>query len=445
MDESDGDGDGNGEGEGDGDGDGDGEAEEAEDENPAQAVADDKHKRLTAKLEPTSERKSARSPSERAVSPIATRRSSERKGGEGSDGDEEEEEETFEFADLSTPSQRYVAMMRNCPAKEALVRLVRLVARPAGEEDDLVRDPLMVAKLHYGSSAKNLQRCSDFLRHFTKQPSCQAFLERLTDRKLKSYETSLRAYLDRTGGIAPIDFSSIAAKLAATKPDSVPRRDREGFAPCFGNSVADVVVDLCNVVLNACKFNPPGHFVHEQALDLADKLPKALGALRRQLKIDDVDIVCFMCGRCSLSLSSCSRTRTRTLSQLLRLRSPATRCFFLLFVLLSCCPLSDCVELHTLVYCLCACVFRQRRQRRGQRARRADAVRELLAVVPPGVRGRAGGAARLVVLPGVRRPEPKAVAEARATGCGAVCQRGRPVARGEAARLLACAAHAVAQ
>ena len=286
MDESDGD-----------DGDGDGEAEQAEGENPATADAD--KRRTTAKLEPPSERKSARSPFDREppVSPIATRRSSERKsaseGGEGSD----EEEESFEFADLSTPAQRYVAMMRHCPPKEALVRLVRLVARPAGEEDDLVRDPLMVAKLYYHGSSKNLQRCSDFLRHFTKQPSCQAFLERLTDRKLKSYETSLRAYLDRTGGIAPIDFSSIAAKLAATKPDSVPHRDREGFAPCFGNSVAAVVVDLCNVVLNACKFNPPGHFVHEQALDLADKLPKALGALRRQLKIDDVEIVCYMCGR----------------------------------------------------------------------------------------------------------------------------------------------------
>ena len=301
------------ESDGDGDGDGDGEAEqaEAEGENPAAADTDADKRRTSAKLEPSSERKSARSPFDREppVSPIATRRSSERKsaseGGEGSD----EEEESFEFADLSTPAQRYVAMIRNLPAKEALVRLVRLVARPEGEEDDLVRDPLMVAKLYYhGSSAKNLQRCSDFLRHFTKQPSCQAFLERLTDRKLKSYETSLRAYLDRTGGIAPIDFSSIAAKLAATKPDSVPHRDREGFAPCFGNSVAAVVVDLCNVVLNACKFNPPGHFVHEQALDLADKLLKALGALRRQLKIDDVEIVCYMCGR--------SHAHSRVLSQL---------------------------------------------------------------------------------------------------------------------------------
>ena len=425
MDESDGDGDG-------GDGDGEAEQAEAEGENPARAESDADKRRTIAKLAPPSERKSARSPFDREppVSPIATRRSSERKsaseGGEGSD----EEEESFEFADLSTPAQRYVAMIRNLPAKEALVRLVRLVARPEGEEDDLVRDPLMVAKLYYhGSSAKNLQRCSDFLRHFTKQPSCQAFLERLTDRKLKSYETSLRAYLDRTGGIAPIDFSSIAAKLAATKPDSVPHRDREGFAPCFGNSVAAVVVDLCNVVLNACKFNPPGHFVHEQALDLADKLLKALGALRRQLKIDDVEIVCYMCGR--------SHAHSRPLSavppavgSVLRLAFPC------LIASLAC----TCLCLF-----VCACFFRQRRQRRRQRARRADAVRELLAVVPPGLRGGARGAARLLVLPGMRRPEPEALAEAREAGCGVVCKRGGPGACGEAASIFACTAHAVAQ
>jgi hypothetical protein len=216
----------------------------------------------------------------------------------------------YEFAQLDSPSQRFAALMHGLAGRTVLVTLVQLVARAVGEEGQLERDPVIKAKLFLPSSTtgganKNLRCTTEFVKHFSRQPAALVFTERLTAAKLRSYESSMPAYLKCTGGIPPIDFSSILNKLSASHPDgSGIEVDAEGMASAYPNSVGAVITDVVTVIINAAKFNPPNHFVHLLALELAEKLPRALFALRRQIKIDDDEIVCYICGDASSDVDS---------------------------------------------------------------------------------------------------------------------------------------------
>ena len=215
---------------------------------------------------------------------------------------------SYAFADLSTPASRYRALSANCPPVDSLRRLIRVVAREEGSStmEHLRRDPLMVAKLFAlppsnssggGGGNLNLKKIMGVIKEFARAPAAAPFHEVLTAERLEEYGSSMSAYLSRTGGVAPIDFTSIHAKLAASKPTSLGLRSAvDGTAADYPNAVEPVVTDVLSVLLNAARFNPPGHPVYASAIELSEKLPRVLGALRRVLEVDTADIVCLDCG-----------------------------------------------------------------------------------------------------------------------------------------------------
>lgn len=103
-----------------------------------------------------------------------------------------------------------------------------------------------------------------------------------------------------TNNNPPIDLPTIQDKLEAVRTRSTPTSTLSPYTAPYTGYVHEFVSDLIQIVLNAMRFNPPGHKIHELAVELGEKIMlRHIPYLRRLCYVHPDEIVCWMCGDAS--------------------------------------------------------------------------------------------------------------------------------------------------